>query len=92
MNRFLLPFVLTLCGAASLLGQTASGEALRHATELRLFGVEIGGPEDGFSLTNRLHFESAQRTEANFIDLRPIWSTLEPTAGKVRLVDVWTPL
>ena len=63
-------------------GQTASGEALRHATELRLFGVEIGGPEDGFSLTNRLHFESAQRTEANFIDLRPIWSTLEPKPGE----------
>lgn len=82
MNRLVLIVVLTLCGAASLPGQTACTEALRRAAELRLFGVEIGGPEDGFSLTNHLHFESARGTEANFLDLRPIWSTLEPKPGE----------
>ena len=70
MNRFLLPFVLTLCGAASLLGQTASGEALRRATELRLFGVEIGGPEDGFSLTEREPFDCWNREKRNYGRLR----------------------
>lgn len=78
MRRLALLVASTLCGAGSLAAQTASTEALRLAAGLRLYGVEIGGPEDGFSLTNHLHFESAQRTEANFIDLRPIWSTLEP--------------
>ena len=82
MNRFVFSAVLILCGAASLPGQSASSEAMRRASALRLFGVEIGGPEDGFSLTNRLHFESARQTEANCIDLRPIWSTLEPHPGE----------
>ena len=47
-----------------------------------------GGPEDGFSLTDRSQFESARRTEAKFIDLRPIWSTLEPAPGRYD----WTSL
>jgi hypothetical protein len=82
MKRIVLSIVLLLCDIASVRGQNASSEAMRRAAGLRLYGVEIGGPEDGFSLTNRLHFESAWRTEANFLDLRPIWSTLEPRPGE----------
>jgi len=52
--------------------------SMRQSRQLRLFGVEIGGPEDGFSLTDPSAFESARRVGADFIDLRPIWSTLEP--------------
>jgi hypothetical protein len=48
---------------------------------MRLFGVEIGGPEDGFSLTDRSAFESAKQVGARSIDLRPIWSTVEPKPG-----------
>jgi len=81
MNRPVLALMLTLCAPAVLPGQTAA-ESLRRAAALRLFGVEIGGPEDSFSLTQRPHFESARRTEANFIDLRPLWATLEPQPGR----------
>jgi hypothetical protein len=81
LNRLVLSLVLTLCGAAMLPGQPGV-EALRRAAALRLFGVEIGGPEDGFSLTERPHFESAKQTQANSIDLRPIWATLEPQPGR----------
>ena len=48
---------------------------------LRLYGVEIGGPEDQFSLTDRRAYESARNVGARSIDLRPIWSTLEPRPG-----------
>ena len=48
---------------------------------IRLFGVEIGGPEDGFSLADRSKFESAKKMGARSIDLRPIWSALEPHPG-----------
>lgn len=90
MNRawaWVLSLLLICYGAAALPAQTAA-EALRRAGALRLFGVEIGGPEDGFSLTNLAHFVSAKRTEANIIDLRPIWSALEP---RPRTYD-WTSL
>jgi hypothetical protein len=55
--------------------------ARRRAADMRLFGVEIGGPEDGFSLTDHSKFESAKRLGAQSIDLRPIWATLEPRPG-----------
>ena len=82
MNRFIFSAALVLCGVASLPGQSASVEAMRRAAGLRLYGVEIGGPEDGFSLTERAPFASARQTQANFLDLRPIWSTLEPKPGE----------
>ena len=56
-------------------------EEASRGSDLRLFGVEIGGPEDGFSLTDRSAYESAQRAGARSVDLRPIWSTLEPEPG-----------
>lgn len=48
---------------------------------LGLFGVEIGGPEDGFAITDLAAFESAKRVGARSVDLRPIWSVLEPQPG-----------
>jgi hypothetical protein len=73
---------LFLGSVGALPGQSAASATLRRAAALRLYGVEIGGPEDGFDLTNRAHFVSAQRTEANFLDLRPIWSVLEPSPNE----------
>jgi hypothetical protein len=75
--RFHAIVAALLCGAAVL----AAGPAHDRAAALRLFGVEIGGPEDGFSLADRSKFESAKKVGARFIDLRPIWSTLEPRPG-----------
>jgi len=59
----------------------AADEARRRAADLRLFGVEIGGMEDGLSLPDHSKFESAKRLGAHSIDLRPIWATLEPRPG-----------
>ncbi|OHB81833.1 MAG: hypothetical protein A2W31_15905 [Planctomycetes bacterium RBG_16_64_10] len=50
--------------------------------------MEIGGPEDGFSLLDPSKFASARTLGARSIDLRPIWSTLEPQPG----VYDWTSL
>ena len=67
---------------SSVIGEAADfTESHRRAAQLRLYGVEIGGPEDGFSLADRSKFESARRVGARFIDVRPIWSTLEPRPG-----------
>ncbi len=58
------------------------GGVPQAGTGLKLFGVEIGGPEDQRSLTDETAFESARQVGAQFIDLRPIWSTLEPRPGQ----------
>ncbi len=60
----------------------ADAGSAQRAAALRLFGVSIGGPEDGFSMTDRSKFESAKRYGARFIELRPFWSTLEPRSGE----------
>ncbi|MFH1741278.1 MAG: beta-galactosidase [bacterium] len=82
-------FLLSLCGVIALsaaVAHGATGDSVEVTTtcpsgKVGLFGVEIGGPEDGFSLTDRAAFESAKRVGAEFIDLRPIWSTLEHQPG-----------
>lgn len=63
-------------------GAAAAADAPQAAASLKLFGVEIGGPEDQRSLTDASAFESARQIGAQFIDLRPIWSTLEPRPGQ----------
>jgi len=72
--------LLLVCAATRAVEPTVD-EARRRAAELRLFGVEIGGPEDGCSLTDRSKFESAKRVGARSIDVRPIWAILEPRPG-----------
>ena len=74
-------FMLLLTSAAAHATDPAVDEARRRAADMRLFGVEIGGSEDGFSLTDHSKFESAKRVGAHSIDLRPIWATLEPRPG-----------
>ncbi|MEN6604174.1 MAG: beta-galactosidase [Bryobacteraceae bacterium] len=68
--------------ATFLLLSYSAVSAAPHAVGLRLYGVEIGGPEDGFSLTDRSKYESAKRAGALSIDLRPLWSTIEPAPGR----------
>ncbi len=70
--------VVLLCTAAFM----PAGEVHQRAAGLRLYGVEIGGSEDGFSLTDLSKYESAKRVGARSIDLRPLWSILEPAPGK----------
>lgn len=72
-----LALLATVAGAQDRMSE----EARRRASELRLFGVEMGGPEDGFSLTDREKFEAAKKTGARFVDLRLVWSQLEPRPG-----------
>jgi len=77
-NRRLIILLLVLGGILACSNESNLTKAKQQAERLRLFGVEIGGPEDGFSLTDRSKFESAKRVGARFIDLRPLWAVLEP--------------
>ena len=87
--RIVLRFLVSVCGVFMLSASTSYGgtgdsaePGMAHPSgKVGLFGVEIGGPEDGFNLTDRTAFESAKKVGAGFIDLRPIWSTIEPQPG-----------
>ncbi len=73
--------LLIFVGILACRNESNLTKAQHQVAQLRLFGVEIGGPEDGFSLTDRSKFESAKRVGARFIDLRPLWAVLEPRPG-----------
>lgn len=81
----MLQVLAVLCalanGAAARVASNPAADSSASSANLHIFGVEIGGPEDGFSLTDKAAFESAKALGARSIDLRPVWSVLEPAPG-----------